>query len=37
MPRNGSDGTYSLADTVAPATLADANQVMTIFNDLASQ
>jgi hypothetical protein len=34
MARNGSDGTYSLADTVAPATLADANQVMTILNDI---
>jgi hypothetical protein len=34
MARNGSDGTYTLADTVAPATLADANEVMTILNDL---
>lgn len=36
MPFNGSDGTFALADTVAPATLADANEVMTILNDIAS-
>jgi hypothetical protein len=37
MPRNGSDGTFVLADTIAPATLADANEMMTILNDFASE
>lgn len=36
MPRNGSDGTFSLSDTVAPATLADADEVQDILDDIAA-
>lgn len=35
MPRSGS-GTYVLPDTIQPATLADANEVMAILNDIAT-
>lgn len=34
MPRNGSDGTYLLSDTIAPSTLADANELQAILNDV---
>lgn len=36
MPRNGSTGSYTLPDTLVPGTLADANEVMTVLNDIAS-
>lgn len=35
MPRNGS-GTFTLSDTIAAATAADANEVQAILNDIAT-
>src|SRR5688572_8430672 len=36
MPYNGSDGTYTLSDTIAPSTLADATELQAILDDIAT-
>ena len=34
MPYNGSDGTFTLSDTIAPSTLADATELQAILTDI---
>lgn len=36
MPFNGTDGTFTLSDTIAAATLADANELQAILTDAAT-